>query len=159
MPGVTITVTCFVAALLQPELQLPSSALLYDLAGVGGRFQGCGMSCTLLQSIYPSDCLSSSLSFVKFTAMSRKMSSCSGAAGFHATHLRCICSIVSWDNKCARWYFLHFWLNILDPKDRKLGKIPPCDNQGKKIQCFSPGEKAWAGHLDSGLTWSGRDHS
>lgn len=46
------------------------------------------MGCTLLQSIHLSDCLRSSLSFVEFTATSKKMSFCSGSAAFHATHLR-----------------------------------------------------------------------
>lgn len=159
MPGVTITVTCFVAALLQPELHCHPLPSCITWRGRGVDFRAAEWAAPCSRASTQVTCLSSSLSFVKFTTVSQKMSFCSGAAGFHATHLRCICSIVSWDNKCARWYFLHFWLNILDPKDRKLGKIPPCDNQGKKIQRFSPGEKAWAGHLDSELTWSGRDHS
>ena len=58
--------------------------------------------------------------------------------------------VLSWENKGAR-DFLSFWLHILDPHlPRKLGKTPSCDHPGDH-QCFSPGEEASVGHLDSRL--------
>lgn len=46
--------------------------------------------------------------------------------------------VPSWDSTRARWYFLHFWLSVLDPK---VGKTPPCDNQGERGPCLSPGRR------------------
>lgn len=125
---------------------LPSSALPCDLGEGVGRISG------LWNGRHPAPKRLSpsgpSLSSVTFTAESQKIVSALGLLLF--TPPAWAACVLSWDNKGAR-DFLHFWLHILDRHlPRKLGKTPPCDHPSDH-QCFSPGEEASVGHLDSGL--------
>lgn len=134
VPGVAVPVTCCYRWNCTPVPQPPV------IPGRRGSFQGCSMGCSPLPPVFCEVyCTVQKDAFLLWVCCFL----CHPPEAY----------VLPWDNMHAGWDFLYFWVSVLDPKDRKLGKTPPCDNRGEKSPGFSPGAEPWAAHLESRPIW------